>query len=210
MTLNRHFWTSRAMKRKIDEIIAEIFAIAGLILFFGKREWFPDFYNPKFMAVMAFLSSFLIFLPRLFFKTSDDAEKQKSLNFLQTGLVIILLLNGLGSLGFFQMYKIGFEYDKFLHFVVPFVSTTVIGRFGFQWYGWSFKKSVILAASIVLLGGFIWEFFEFFGDYFLKTQMLGYYGKFIVKDTVWDLIINAIGIASGIVAFAKFDKFRFI
>jgi hypothetical protein len=187
------------MRRKTNEIIAAIFVIAGLILFFGNREWFPDFYNPKFMAVMAFLSSFLIFLPRLIFRTNGDFEKQRELNFLQTVLAAILLLNGLGSLGLFQLYKIGFEYDKLLHFVVPFISVITIGRFGFRRYGWNFKKSIVLAASIVFLGGLIWELFEYFGDYFFETQMLGYYGEFIVKDTVWDLIFNTLGIAVGVI-----------
>ncbi|MDP3015232.1 MAG: hypothetical protein Q8N28_02360 [bacterium] len=186
--------------QKISKITAVVFIIAGLILIFGKQEWFPDFYRPQFMGVMAFISAFLIVLPNLIFKFPDDPLKQKTLIFFQNVLIITLLLNGLGELGFYQLYKIGFEYDKLLHFIVPFISVMALSSFGFNWYGWSFRKSIILSVVLVIIGGFLWEFFEFFGDRFFKTEMFGYYGKFIIKDTVWDLIMNFFGIVGGIIA----------
>lgn len=187
--------------RKISKITAIVFVIAGLVLILGKQEWFPDFYRPQFMGVIALFSAFLIVSPRFIFEpSSEELNKQKSLNLLQAVLVVGLVLNSFGALGLFQLYKIGFEYDKFLHFVVSFISVMALSRFGFNWYGWSFRKSIILSAILVIFGGFLWEFFEFFGDSFFKTQMLGYYGKFIVKDTVWDLAINLFGVIGGIIA----------
>ncbi len=183
--------------KKISKIIAFIFVIAGLVFILGKRVWFPEFYRPQFMGTIAFISAFLIVLPNLIFKFPDDPLKQKTLNFFQNVLVVSLLLNGLGGLGLFQLYKIGFEYDKLLHLIVPFLSVMALSRFGFDWYKWSFKKSIIISAILVVFGGFLWELFEFFGDRFFKTEMLGYYGKFIAEDTVWDLIINLFGVASG-------------
>lgn len=187
--------------QKISKITAIVFVIAGLVFIFGKQEWFPDFYRPQFMGVIALFSAFLIVLPRFIFEpSSEELNKQKSLNLLQAVLVVGLVLNSFGALGLFQLYKIGFEYDKFLHFVVPFLSVMVFSCFGFNWYGWSFRKSIILSTVFVILGGFFWELFEFFGDRFFKTEMLGYYGKFIIKDTIWDLATNFFGIVGGIIA----------
>lgn len=189
------------------KIAIGIFVFVGLILFLGRKEWFPDFYNPKFMAMMAFISAFLIVLPRLIFKTNNDLKKQQSLNFLQAGLIIILALNGLGALGLFQLYRVGIQYDKLVHFIGPFIFIIIVSRFGFQWYKWSLKKSIILAAILVFIGGFIWELFEFFMDYLFRTQMLGQYGEFAFKDTIWDIIFNMFGIISGIVASIKLNGF---
>lgn len=193
--------------QKISKIIAIVFVIAGLVLILGKQEWFPEFYRPQFMGVIALLSAFLIISPRFIFKpSSEELNKQKSLNLLQAVLVVGLVLNSLGALGLFQLYKIGLEYDKFVHFVVPFLFTMALSRFCFDWHKWSFKKSIILSAVLVILGGFLWELFEFFGDSLFKTQMLGYYRRFIVKDTVWDLIMNLFGVLGGVFASNIFVK----
>ncbi len=169
------------------------FIIGGLILLFGKGEWFPDFYNPKFMGVIGLFCAFLIILPRLIFKTTISETKEKALTFLQNILVISLLLNAAGALGLFQLYKVGFEYDKFLHFIIPVISVIAIAYFSYNWYGHTLRKSLILAAMLVFLGSFLWELYEFFGDWTFKTQMLGQYGKFVAKDTLWDLIMNFLG-----------------
>ena len=193
--------------KRTNKFIAAVFIIAGLILIFGKREWFPEFYRPQFMGIIAFVSALLIILPRFIFKpSSEELNKQKSLNLLQAVLVVGLALNSLGALGLFQLYKIGFEYDKLIHFVVPFLSVIAFSRFGLDWYGWSFGKSIILAAVLVIFGGFFWELFEFFGDKLLKTEMSGYYGKFIIKDTVWDSAMNFFGVVAGILNFIFIKK----
>ncbi len=185
--------------KRTSKFTTAIFVIAGLILVFGKQEWFPEFYRPQFMGAMAFISAFLIVLSSLIFKLPEVPANpvKNSIDFFQTSLIIILSLNGLGALGLFQLYKIGFEYDKFLHFIVPFISVVAISYFLYHFYELPFKKSIILAAILVIASGFVWEFFEFFGDNLFKTQMWGYSGKFIIKDTVWDLAMNFFGVIAG-------------
>ncbi len=186
------------------------FIAGSLILFFGKGNWFPDFYNPKFMGVIGLLCACLIILPRLVFKSAISEIKEKALTFLQNILAIILLLNAAGALGLFQLYKIGFEYDKFLHFIVPSLIVIALTYFNYHWYDiQKFGKSLILSTILVIVGGFAWELFEFLGDSILKTQMLGYYGKFISEDTFWDLIMNGLGSIAGIfISIVKVKKFH--
>ena len=196
----------RKTKKRYSEITASIFTFNGLVLFFGDRTWFPDFYNPKFMAMAAFVSAFLIILPRLIYKAKGDPKKQQLLNLLEVSLIIGLGLSGLGGLGLFRLSGAGFEYDKLIHFFIPFIYTVVICCFGSQWYGWSFKKSVVLGATLIFMGGIVWEIFEFLADTLFGTQMRGYYGQYIAKDTTLDMIFNAFGIISGIFVSAKFNK----
>ena len=40
----------------------------------------------------------------------------------------------------------------------------------------------------------------------LKTEMSGYYGKFIIKDTVWDSAMNFFGVVAGILNFIFIKK----
>ncbi len=179
-----------------------IFVIGSLILLFGKGKWFPDFYNPQFMGIIGLISAILIVLPSLIFTPSTSswqAPKQKALNLLQNVLVISLLLSAAGALGLFQLYKVGFEYDKILHFIIPSLFIIVITYFNYHWYGISFRKSLIIALILVTISGFLWELFELFGDKNFGTQMLGYYGEFVSEDTFWDLIMNTLGSIVGVI-----------
>lgn len=169
------------------------FAVVGIILFFGDRKWFPEFYNPKFMAWISFASAIILVSPQMIFK-SNDAKRQKYLKNLQLAMAISLILNGLGGLGFFQLYKYGFEFDKMTHFTVSFVLIITLSKFLEVWYNFSFKKSLAISIILIATIGILWEFLEFASDVIFKTQTLGKYGKEISKDTVLDVILNFIGI----------------
>lgn len=191
--------------KKISKIIALVFVIGGFVLILGKRAWFPDFYNPIYNGAMAFVSAFLIVLPRLIFK-SKDLEQEKILNLIQASAFITLSLSALGGLGLFQLYKYGFQYDKLVHFVDSFIFTIVIINLFHQWHKMSFKKSIILSIIIVFLAGIAWELYEFLADVLFGTQTLGFYGQYIVEDTIWDIIINCLGIIAAVVGLSIFRK----
>lgn len=193
-------------KEKFIRLAIISYIIAGLILIFGKIEWLPDFYNPRFMGAMSFISAFLIFLPRIFFRPLET-EKQKSLSRFQTTIAISLLINGAGGLGLFRLYEAGFEYDKLVHFLVPLILTASFARFHSQWYSVPVKKSLFLAVIIILLGGVLWEGWEIFADWLFNTRTLGYYGNNITQDTIIDIVMNGVGIlAGGIFVIAKKNK----
>lgn len=191
--------------KKISKIIAFIFVIAGLVLILGKRAWFPDFYNPMFMGVMAFVSAFLIFSSRLILRPGNP-EQEKILDLIQISMVAGLSFGALGALGLFQLYKFGFQYDKLLHFLNPFVFTIAFAKSYEQWRKFSFKKSIILSIIIVFLIGVIWETYELVGDTLFKTKMLGLHGEFVTEDTIWDLTMNGFGIITAVAGLSIFRR----
>jgi len=103
----------------------------------------------------------------------------------------ILSLNASGDLGLYELYRYGFEYDKVIHFISPLIVTI------------AFTKILGLrrAMLIVVAGVLSWELYEFLADTFLKTHLFGVYRHQVFKDTVTDLIMNALGITSAIFIF---------
>ncbi|MDO8443282.1 MAG: DUF2238 domain-containing protein [bacterium] len=191
--------------KKISKIIALVFVIGGFVLILGKRAWFPDFYNPIYNGIMAFVSTFLIILPRLIFKPKDS-EQEKILDLVQAGALIVLSLSALGGLGLFQLYKFGFQYDKLVHFVASAIFTIAAMKLCQQWYKMSFKKSIILSIIIIFLAGIAWELYEFLADVLFGTQMFGVYGQYIIKDTTWDIIMNCLGIVAAVAGLSIFKN----
>jgi VanZ family protein len=179
--------------KKINNIVAYLFIIGGFILLFGKSSWFPDFYNPIFMGVMSLVSAGLIWFPRFYLNPKN--EKQEGVvNLIQSGLSFALVIGSLGSLGFFQLYRVGIQYDKITHFLNSFILTIVLTQSLVDWKEMRSKKAVAISVAIVLVCGVLWEGYELLGDTVLGTQMLGHYGEFITEDTIWDLIMNLLGV----------------
>lgn len=180
-----------------------LFAIAGIILILGKTEWFPDFYNPDFMGGAAFLAVILILLPVVIFRT-NNAKKKDARRSLQIKIAIALFLNAFGALGLFKLYTFGFEYDKFVHFLVAFLLSGEAYYFFCVWYGWNRKKAMAISAAIILISGIVWEPVEFLLDIIFGTQTFGLYGKEVPKDTLVDIFCNFLGVFLGLaVTFLK-------
>jgi len=185
-------------KQKFLNIFIWAFLIAGLILILGKKDWFPDFYSPKFFGLFSFVSAFLIILPSLIFRADESVKKEALLN-LRIVMAVSLLLNGLGSLGLFQLYKFGFEYDKVIHFGIALMLVIPLSSFIFYWYGLNFKKSVFMAVMIMISAGFVWELLEYFADLIFGTKTFGVYGTEVIKDTILDLVMDFAGAGMAII-----------
>ncbi|MEK7149927.1 MAG: hypothetical protein AAB757_03090 [Patescibacteria group bacterium] len=181
--------------RKFINFSIAIFIVAGLILFIGKKEWFPDFYNPDFMSAISFIGALIIILPSFLFK-SENPNKQKAVIKIQNVFAAALILNGIGSLGGFKLYLIGFEYDKLVHFLVSFILFFGLVGFISDWKEISYKKAAVISIIIIFSSGVAWEILEFLFDFFFKTQTSGVYGKDVIKDTAFDLIYNILGLLS--------------
>lgn len=182
-------------KSRFLKISIWLFLAAGFILFIGEKKWFPVFYDHNLFAAGSLVSAFAIILPAFIFRSNDQKKKESLLNF-QVALSVSLMLNGGGALGLFQLYKIGFEYDKLVHFAVAFIATISLSHFLFRWYGLDFKKSVILSAVFLVFAGLVWELFEFLTDLILGTKTFGIYGMDIERDTKFDLIFDIFGAIS--------------
>lgn len=191
-------------KSRFLKISIWMFLIGGLVLFVGDKKWFPDFYEPKFFAVGSLISAIVIIFPAFIFHPNDQNKKESLLNF-QIALSASLMLNGAGALGLFQLYKIGFEYDKLVHFAVAFIATLSLSHFLFRWYDLGFKKSIIFSFAIILFAGIVWELFEFLTDLIIGTKTFGIYGMDIERDTKLDLLFDFLGatLASLILFFRK-------
>ncbi|MBI5401710.1 DUF2238 domain-containing protein [Candidatus Wolfebacteria bacterium] len=189
--------------RKFINFSITIFIVAGLLLFIGKKNWFPGFYNPDFMSAMSFIAVLIIILPSFLFK-AENSNKQKVVVKIQNTLAATLILNGIGSLGGFKLYLIGFEYDKLVHFLVSFILFFGLVDFISDWKEISYKKAIIISIIIIFSIGVAWEILEFLFDFFFKTQTLGVYGKDTIKDTAFDLIYNTLGLLSA--TFLKFFR----
>lgn len=171
----------------------------------GKRSWFPDFYDPLYVGILSFVCAFLIFLPKILFR-KHDADKQKVITELQVVVSIALILNGIGTLGAFQLYTVGFQYDKFNHFVIPFLMTIQTFRFFNIWKGYSIKRSLTLAGLIVFVGGILWEVLEFSSDLIFHTRTWGVYGLDAWTDTIGDVSFNTLGIIFAIFVMTFFNR----
>jgi hypothetical protein len=113
-------------------------------------------------------------------------------------MAIAFMLNALGELGLYQLYKYGFQYDKVIHFISSFLFVLVLASIIEMWNKVSIERALRISVILVLIGSILWEFFEFFSDLVFKTSEFGIYGKYKVSDTMFDIIFDIIGIFIGI------------
>jgi len=176
-----------------------VFALIGLMFLIAPKQWWPGFYNPTFFGVTSLLSSVLIILPKLIFRAKEICDRE-AVTLLRTTILIALLLNGMGELYLYQLYKYGFPYDKILHFIVPFLFVIVLTSFAEVRFGAGFKYSLIIAAFFVTIGSVAWEFFEYLSDLLFKTTEFGIYGQYKFIDTSFDIIFDILGIFTSIIS----------
>lgn len=192
---------------KFLKILPRLYVLASLILFFGRTDWWPSFYEPRFYGFVFFISALAIVLPKRLLKTKNEGQKQ-ALIFLRLVVAVILTLNLLGELYLYRLYLYGFQYDKFAHLTGSFLAVMSLTFLLEVYFGYSIKKAVITAAAAVLLGGLLWEVTEFSSDLLLKTSEFGVYGMYRMSDTIFDIIFDILGItiSSTFLASAGFRK----
>lgn len=178
-------------------IIVWLYVVSGVVLLAGHASWFPDFYRPAYMGVLSFVSAAVIVgVPAIFKKTGmRDVVKE-----LQVIIALSLVFNGLGELGLYKLYLVGFPYDKVTHFVTPVLLVFGIARFRSRYYGKDLMRSLWWAVVAVFVGGVAWEAWEWLSDVLFHTLEWGLYGEQAVQDTIWDVIMNGLGVAAGVVA----------
>ena len=172
----------------------------GCILLFSPKEWFPNFYSPVFMGTVALISPVLIYLPKWILQKGDP-KKRKLILEMRSVIAFALLINFAGELGLFQLYRIGFEYDKFSHSLVSMMFAFILGESLKEWEHFSLRKRMLIVFLVVFGAGIFWEFFEASSDFLFKTQEWGVYGQHLVLDTLKDIGFNTLGAIAGIAIF---------
>ena len=183
--------------KRFSDITIIAFITSGIVFLVGINSWLSKFYNPLFFGLISFLCAFIIYLPKIIFKAEEE-NKLKVRTELQAVISIGLLLNGFGELSLFELYRAGFQYDKFIHFTVAILMTIVAVRFFMVWIKTNFKKSLAIGGLVVFAGGIVWEILEFASDLFLNTKIWGVDGNYAWPDTIGDISFNIGGIIVGI------------
>ncbi len=188
-------------QKKFIRFSQVVLIVAACILFVVHPSFFPSYYKPTLMGLVALAYCFLIQLPVFVFRIPQNApassvkEKLFFRGQLQAALSLGFLLSGLGSLGLWGLYRVGVPYDKIVHFTFSAL-LMVSGAHVFQaWYGWPLKKTAILLALVISVSGVAWEFTEFFSDRWLH---FGYFGQLFDSDSLFDIFTNLSGASVGV------------
>lgn len=188
--------------------------VSGIILLISPVRWFPSFYDVRYMGIGAIVcAAAIFFLPKAFFVPADAPraeKKNKTADLFQFGLALAVFNNALGDMGLYQLYKVGFEYDKFIHLTTSFLAVLIIavvleGRFEVRPF-----YSVMAALLVVVFAGLAWELYEYLLDVVFKTHLYGVYGVNINSDTQFDILSNTFGAIFGaLILFLKRRRIGF-
>lgn len=186
-----------------------IFVLTGLGLLLAPRSWFPDFYHPIYFGIVFLLSPILITLPNLFLKESSPQKKNLVLK-MRTVIALALIINMGGELGLFQLFRYGFEYDKFAHFLVCMLFAIMLGESLEAWEHFSYTKIAFTIILIGVMAGLVWEGLEAASDALFHTSEWGMNGYGIKVDTFRDIIFNTLGLFSGLIVLRLPRKKKFV
>ncbi len=173
-------------------------AVLGTILLFLPKKWSHFVYYPTYLGIIFLVSAAVIFLPPMLFR-KDTPQKKKVILKMQTFLAISVLMNAAGELGLFQLYTVGFEYDKFVHLTTGLLFSIVFGEMLMVWKKLNFRQIIWPVVLMVLAGGVAWKIWESASDILFHTQESGIYGQFITSDTFGDLLWGLLGIMYGLI-----------
>lgn len=179
-------------------------AAAGLILVVFPVRWFPSFYDVRYMGWVGLIEAVLIGLLPLSMLVPDSApgadKKNNAARSFQFLLAFTFLGNALGDLGLYQLYKVGFQFDKLLHFCIPFLLVAVFTIILQDRFKVRRSYAIFFAFVLALACGVGWEVFEFVADHIANTHISGLYGFDVLNDTKWDLTFDVFGSACGALA----------
>lgn len=184
--------------QKFIKISIVAFGVVGSVLLFLPERWSHTVYHPSYLGVMFLFSAALIYLPKIITKSKSQAAKDVARK-TQAALAAMFILNGLGELGLYQLYLVGFEYDKMAHMATSLLAAVMLGEILIVWKKISFRQTIWRVALIIFAAGIGWELWEILSDILFHTQEWGVYGKFTNTDTVGDLTWGGIGLFFGLV-----------
>lgn len=172
------------------------FVITGLVFMMAPSDYFPAYYHQELIGIVSLLTPILLGLPRWTLPIETESQKRLVAK-MERNILVILLLGGAGELGLFQLYRYGLEYDKLLHFVIPWIMTASFSIIAQTWWHFPRRKALLFSAILVFGSGIVWECLEAVSDILFGTAVWGVYGNHIPEDTLKDILYNGLGIAFG-------------
>ncbi len=178
-----------------------ILLFAGLILVSFPVNWFPSFYDARYMGLAAINgAAAIIILPRILNAltgAAEDKDKKQAINLFQFLLTVSIMSNALGDIGLYQLYKIGFQYDKLIHFSTSLLGVFIGAIILHKLFEIRLSYAVVFAFIAVIVCSIGWEVFERISDFLFKTRIAGVYASDVSNDTKFDLLSDVIGTMSG-------------
>ena len=182
-------------------IIALLFA--GLILVSFPINWFPSFYDARYIGLAAIGgAAAIIILPRILNAlagTFGAKNRKQAIDLFQFLLTVAIISNASGDLGLYQLYKIGFQYDKLIHFSTSLLGVFIGAIILHKLFEIRLSYAIVFAFIAVIVCGIGWEVFERISDFLFKTHIAGVYASDVSNDTKFDLLFDAIGSMAGVI-----------
>jgi len=159
-----------------------------------------------------FIIPLALLLPRFFYYFDSKVKKTVNFNWvrkLDFFAFFIVALNAPGSL---ILHDLNFQYDRFLHFSVGFLSLII---FFFLWLpvtkikgGCIPKKQFLIFIFFVLfIGLFFWETLQYITDYLFGTKLFFDLGQNISIDSSEDIFFGFLGLVAAVLYLIhNFDK----
>lgn len=184
-------------------LAAIFFVLASLVLWALPGKLVPGFYDRYYMIIANLLSVGIIYgLPRLFAVPQDAPDaptKNQVVDYFQLFLTAIIMGDALGNYGLYELYKVGFEFDKLLHFAVTFSSLLILPRLVEARFSMRPRRAMLLIFFIIISCGVLWEVYEFLADFILGTHLFGvFHSGDISQDTKMDLLCDVGGSTLGL------------
>lgn len=146
-----------------------------------------------FSAVTGVICALVIFLPRILYYRVGEIKKffhKEILTNLEVLITTIIIIHALGVIWLFRGTD---QYDNLAHFLIPIIAGIIIALAVIIHQEISHQKInriqiVIVSVSSSFVLAILWEFFEYFSDYFFGTNMINPRGT--PFDTGYDLIFD--------------------
>ncbi len=147
---------------------------------------------------------FFIFLPRIFLKF--DVKIRKTVKFewakkIEFLTFFIIIFNAPASL---ILHDLGFQYDRFLHFVVPFLSSIIFSLLlipVMKIKGKEIKKGrfLLYIFAVLFIGLFLWEALQYNIDQIFHTKLFFDVKQEIKVDFLEDIFFGICGLFAAII-----------
>lgn len=187
--------------KKFVSITIIFLSCAGVILLVFPVGWFPSFYDVRYMGwagiVGACAVGFLHLILRVPAHAPDAARKNRAADLFQFSLALALINNAIGDFGFYQLYKVGFEFDKLIHFSTSLIAVILIPIILRDRFDIRITYAAFISPFIVVSAGVGWEVYEYLADHAWGTHIFGMYGLDISVDTKMDILYNTLAAIGG-------------